>query len=215
MPELDFKVLGAEPMLYAAAPQLALKLAVVNRGGEAIHGAMLRCQVQIEATRRRYEPRDQPGLLDLFGDPPQWGRTLRTLQWTQSQLLLPAFQGEMTIDLPLPCSSDFNVLAAKYFHALEGGSVPLCLLFSGAVFYRGDASALQVAQVNWDQETHFDLPVQTWKETLDHFFPNTAWLYLRRDVFTRLTHFKSQHAIPTWDQALERLLEAAGEEVAP
>lgn len=214
MPELDFRVTGAEPMLYAAAPQLALKLCVTNRGGETIHGAMLRCQVQIEATRRHYEPHDQPGLLDIFGEAPQWSRTLRKLQWAQTQLMLPAFTAETTIDLPLPCSSDFNILAAKYFQALEGGTVPVCLLFSGAIFYRGAASALQVAQVSWEKEATFDLPVQTWKETVEHFFPNTAWLYLRRDLFARLAQFKSQHGIPTLDQALERLLETAEEKVA-
>lgn len=214
MPELDFKIEGAEPMIHAAAPQLALKLRVTNRGAEAIHGALLRCQVQIEAARRRYETRDQPGLLDFFGEPPQWGRTLRTLHWVQTQLLLPAFQGETAIDLPLPCSGDFNILAAKYFYALEDGSVPLRLLFSGAIFYRGDEAALQVAQVSWEKEAGFDLPVRIWKETLEHYFPNTAWLAMRRDVFTRLAQYQRLHGLTSWDQTLERLLEAAGEGVA-
>jgi hypothetical protein len=41
---------------------------------------------------------------------------------------------------------------------------------------------------------------------MDIYYPNTAWLCLRRDVFQRLYRYKIAHAIPTWEQALERML---------
>ena len=44
---------------------------------------------------------------------------------------------------------------------------------------------------------------------MDHYYPNTAWLCLRRDVFDRLYRYKMQRGIPTWEQALECLLVAS------
>ena len=54
---------------------------------------------------------------------------------------------------------------------------------------------------------------------MDLYYPNTAWLCLRKDVFDRLHEYKMRRGIATWEQAVERVLadaEAkAGEEVAP
>lgn len=41
---------------------------------------------------------------------------------------------------------------------------------------------------------------------IDLYYPNSAWLCLRRDVFDRLSRFKMQQGIPTWEQTLELLL---------
>jgi hypothetical protein len=48
---------------------------------------------------------------------------------------------------------------------------------------------------------------------MDIYYPNCAWLSLRRDVFERLYNYKVQRSIPTWEEALEHLL-AAQEEPA-
>jgi hypothetical protein len=79
-------------------------------------------------------------------------------------------------------------------------------MFSGTVFYAGEDGALQVAPISWEQETTFRLPQITWRGMMDSYYPNTAWLSLRRDVFERLYQYKMQHGIPTWEQALERML---------
>ena len=44
------------------------------------------------------------------------------------------FTGATEIDLPVACTYDFEVAAAKYFHSLDGGEIPIVLLFSGTVF---------------------------------------------------------------------------------
>jgi hypothetical protein len=41
---------------------------------------------------------------------------------------------------------------------------------------------------------------------MDSYYPNTAWVCLRRDVFDRLNQYKMQHAIPTWEQVMEAML---------
>jgi hypothetical protein len=215
-PNLHFQVEQAEPMRFAAAPQLVFRLRVTQRAGAApalIHSIALRCQLRIEPARRRYQPGEQARLRDLFGEPHRWGETLRGLLWTHAYVTVPSFTGATQAELPVPCTYDFNVAATKYFYALEDGEVPLTLLFSGTVFHAADDGRLQVAQVPWDQEADFRLPVRVWQEMMDHYYPNSAWLCLRRDVFDRLDQFKRQHGLPTWEQALEQLLPATTEAV--
>ncbi|HLJ48693.1 MAG TPA: DUF6084 family protein [Bryobacteraceae bacterium] len=215
MPDLSFSITGAEAVPYAVSPQLALKLQIDNADREQrIQSVLLQCQIQIEATRRRYEANEKSGLLDLFGEPHRWGQTLRGMLWTQVAVNVRPFQGATKVDIPVACTFDFNVAATKYFHALEGGEVPLVSLFSGTIFYHDAQSGLQVAQIPWEKEARYRLPVDVWKRVIDHYYPNTAWVTLRRDVFDRLRDFKSRESIPTFEQAVERLLSGVGEGVA-
>ncbi len=171
----------------------------------------LRCQVRIEPAKRRYEAHQQGRLLDLFGTPERWGQTLRPMLWTHVSTVVPPFKGNTAVDLPVPCSYDFNLAATKYFHALDGGDIPLCFLFSGTIFYEAAEGALQVAQVPWENQASFRLPAATWRELMELHYPNTAYLCLRKDVFDRLDQYRSRRGLPSWEQALERLLVAAEE----
>ena len=207
MPDLSFQIECAEVTAYSATPQLTFKLRLTSTTPEErIHTVALRCQLQIEVTRRRYTASDQQALLDLFGEPERWGQTLKNLLWTHASVVVPSFLGSTVADVPVPCTFDFNVAATKYFYGLTDGEVPLNFLFSGTVFYaRADAS-LQVAPISWEKEARFRLPVKVWREMMDSYYPNSAWLCLRRDVFERLYHYKMRKGIPTWEQALEIVL---------
>jgi hypothetical protein len=55
------------------------------------------------------------------------------------------------------------------------------------------------------------LPVGVWRELMAHPYPNAAWLCLRRDVFGRLRRFQAALALPTCEQAIEKLLPTGGE----
>jgi Family of unknown function (DUF6084) len=212
MPDLNFEVERAEVLPFAVVPVMVFKLRVTNRNaGEPVHNVMLRCQIQIEATRRRYSAEDQGRLLDLFGEPERWGETLRSMLWTHASAVVSSFTGSAVVDLQVPCTFDFNVAATKYFAGIDDGEVPLALLFSGTVFYEAGDGALQVSQIPWDKEAHYRLPVRLWKEMMDTYYPNSAWLCLRRDVFERLYQYKVRKGIPTWEQALESILPEAEE----
>jgi len=214
MPDLSFSVEEAEAVPFAAQPTLALKLHVTNAlPEETIHTVALRAQIQIDSPRRHYSAEEKQGLLDLFGEPERWSRTLRPMLWTHASTVIPSFARETTADLQVTCTFDFNVAATKYLHAVSDGDVPLNLLFSGTVFYIGAADMLQVAPISWDKEARFRLPIRIWREMMDIYYPNCAWLSLRRDVFDRLYNYKVQRSIPTWEEALEHLL-AAQEEPA-
>jgi hypothetical protein len=214
MPDLNFQVEGAEALPFAEAPFLTFKVRVANqRAEEPVQSVMLRCQIMIEAKRRRYCAQEQARLFDLFGEPDRWGQTLRGMLWTHINVAVPPFTGSTVVDLPVPCTFDFNVASTKYFAGLEEGEVPLCLLFSGTIFYASDDGGLQVSQIPWEKETHYRLPVKVWKEMMDIYYPNSAWLCLRRDVFDRLYRYKVRQGLPTWEQALERLLVVTEENI--
>jgi len=207
MPDLSFEVENAEAVPFAAAPLLTFKLRVSNRyAEEPIHTIALRCQIMIDPARRRYQDEDQERLRDLFGEPERWGQTVRPMLWTHASLVVTAFTGSDVVDLPVPCTFDFNIAATKYFAGLTDGEVPLNMLFSGTIFYANDEGALQVTQIPWDKEARYRLPVQVWKQMMEFYYPNSAWLSLRKDVFDRLYRYKVRRGIPTWEQALESIL---------
>jgi hypothetical protein len=208
MPDLRFQIESANVVPFAAVPMLAFQLQIKNAmADERIHTIALRCQIQLEVTRRRYAPREQERLLDLFGQPDRWSQTLRSLLWTHANVVVPGFAGANTVvDLQVPCTFDFNVAATKYFEALTDGEIPLLMLFSGTVFYAPPDSPLQVAPISWEQEARYKLPVELWRKMMESYYPNSVWINLRRDIFDRLYLYKMQHGIPTWEQALEHAL---------
>jgi hypothetical protein len=215
MPDLEFQVEKAEPLSAAATPTLRFKLRIANAGPDMlpIRSILLHCQIRIEPARRRYEAHEQDQLVDLFGKPEQWSRSLRSMLWSQTSVVVGPFTDRIIVDLLVPCSFDLTVASSKYFYSLQEGEVSLSLLFSGSIFYEADDGRLQVTQIPWEKEAVYRLPVQTWKQLMDLYYPNSAWLCLRKDVFDRLYEYKSRRCLPTWEQALDRLLSAAEEQV--
>lgn len=214
MPDLRFSFERVEAEPFAVTPQLAFVLRLTDSTpDETIHTVALRAQVQLETTRRLYNAQEQKSLRDLFGEPERWGQTLKMFLWTHTSTIVPAFSGTTLVNLPVPCTFDFNVAATKYFAGLEGGDVPLCVQFSGTVFYAHDGGPLQVMPIPWDKEVRFRMPVKVWKELMEAFYPGSAWLCLERDAFEHLYRYKVEHGIPTWEQALESLFRTAEEEV--
>lgn len=207
MPDLDFKIEGAAVVPFAAAPSLAFKLRIHNHPAEEmVHTIALRCQIQLEVTRRQYFPEEQKRVLDLFGEPERWSQTLRNLLWTHASVVVPGFNNSTVAELPVPCTLDFNLAATKYFEGLREGEVPLCFQFSGTVFYAGADGALQVAPISWQKEARFRLPVQLWRDMMDNYYPKSVWLRLPRNIFDRLNQYRMQQAIPTWEALLESLI---------
>jgi len=214
MPDLQFTVESAEAVPFAATPLMAFKVRIVNDShDEVIHTIALRAQIQIEATRRKYDATEQSRLSDLFGEPDRWGQTLRSMLWTHASVIVPGFRGSRLADVLVPCTFDFNIAATKYFNGVTGGDLPLCFQFSGTVFYMGEDETLQVAPISWDKESKFRLPVKAWKDLMETYYPNSAWLSLRRDTFERLQQYKMREGIPTWEEVLERALNALPETV--
>ena len=138
MTELTFTVLDVVPEPYAAAPNLTARLRIEEAGRRA-RCTRSRCAARCGSSRSAAATTDAEaaGLLDLFGDRERWAETLRPFLWMQCTTMVQGFTGSTEIDLPLPCTYDFEVAGVTYLHALRDGEIPLVLLFSGTVFTRG------------------------------------------------------------------------------
>jgi hypothetical protein len=211
-PELEFSIERVEPLRFAAVPTLGFGVRIERVGGPKVRSIALNAQIRIAATRRPYDPATQERLIELFGGPEVWARGLRSLPWTNAVGQVPPFDDSTVLELEVACTYDFEVAASKYLHALSDGEVPLELLFSGTVFYSGAQGALQVTLVPWEKEATYRMPVRVWREMLDHYFPNSAWLRLRRDSFDRLYAYRSRNALPSWERVVDALLDEAQEE---
>ncbi|MEA2784237.1 MAG: hypothetical protein QOF71_341 [Candidatus Eremiobacteraeota bacterium] len=205
MSELSFFVTGAQPERYAAAPQLTLRVRAAETSGVPVYAMTLRAQIRIEPQLRRYEEGESDRLRELFGGPERYGDTLKSLLWTHVSQTVLAFEGETEFDLTIPCSYDFEVAAHKYLTALREGEIPLIVMFSGTVFVRGADGGVQAELVPWSCEARYRLPVAVWRDTMDAYFPNSAWLRIDRDTFDELNRFKIAGGFPTWEAAFARL----------
>ncbi len=130
------------------------------------------------------------------------------LLWTQATLVVAPFQGATVADLLVPCTYDFDVAAAKYLSGVRDGEIPLDLLFSGTVFYAGPGGALQINRISWNAEAAYRLPVSVWRDTMERYFPGSAWLRLDRAAFDRLVAFRARHALTDWEAVVDALLPA-------
>jgi hypothetical protein len=207
VPRLAFAVRDAARVEHTAVPTLRFALAIEAHDERPIRSVALDAQIQIAARRRGYDAAAHDRLFELFGPAAGWGTTLRTMLWTRANVVVAPFTGATVVPLDVTCTYDLEVAASRYFDALPDGEVPLEFLFSGTVFYSAPDGRLQTARISWEAEAEFQLPVAVWKDVMEHAFPDTAWLRIRKRSFDRLCAFKSRNALATWEDAIDLLLE--------
>ncbi|WP_063057724.1 DUF6084 family protein [Nocardia sienata] len=205
-----FAVLEIAPQPYSAAPILSARVGIASLADDPVHAIALRAQVRIQPSRRRYSDEEGAGLTDLFGTRDRWRDTQRSFLWMHCATMVPGFSGGAEVDMPMPCTYDFEVTGSKYLHALREGSVPLLFLFSGTVFIKG-SGGFAIQQIPWDREDTFDMPVSVWQELMAAHYPNAGWVRLHRDTLDELAAYKSGHGLLGFDDAVTRLLALAEE----
>lgn len=205
-PKLRIDVEDADVQERAAVPTLRFALYIENTEGVPIRSLTLETRIDVAAPRRHYGEVERERLVELFGSPDQWSTSLRSLQWTHTTMSIPSFTGSVQVDMSVGCTYDFDVAVVKYFQALEEGEIPLQFLFSGSIFYAGGDGRLQIARIPWDTEAQFRMPVGVWRKMMDHYFPGSALLQLRRDTVDRLYAYKARHTLQTLDDAVDALL---------
>ncbi|GBE66527.1 hypothetical protein MFM001_29890 [Mycobacterium sp. MFM001] len=210
--DLAFAVVDVAPEPYAVTPSLTARVEVSMSAEEPVHAIALRAQVRIEPLRRSYSDDEAAGLTDLFGLRERWATTQRTFLWQHCTAMVPGFTGATEAALPLPCTYDFEVAAAKYFHALRDGAVPLLFLFSGTVFTAG-TRGLSVQQVPWECEDRYDMPVAVWRDLIRQHYPSSGWVRLSHDTAAALAAYKSAHGLLSIEDAVTALLAMARQEV--
>jgi len=208
-PDPEFAILGARAVRYAAAPMLALDLQVSEPSGRQVYMVALTIQLMIEPARRRYDHATRERLIELFGAPERWAVTTRSLVWAKLDVLVPAFTGSTTVSVPVAYHYDLELAAAKYLHSLPDGEAPLALHFNGMIYYPAEDGGLQMVLVPWTKSIEFRMPVTVWKETIEHYYPNTGWVALRSQTLEALQRAKLERGLATIDACVEQLLDEA------
>jgi Family of unknown function (DUF6084) len=207
VPEPDFAVIGVRQVRYAASPMLALDLQVSEPSGRPVYMLALKVQLMIEPARRDYDGATRERLAELFGPPERWATTTRSLIWSQLDVVVPAFTGQTTVAVPIACHYDLELAASKYLHALPGGEAPLALHFNGMIYYQAPGGGLQMVLVPWNKSIDFRMPVSVWRETIEHYYPNTGWVAVRTQTLEALQREKLARGLATYDDCLQALLE--------
>lgn len=210
-PELSVSVEGVEVVRHAIAPTLRFFLAADDLSGREVYTVALSAQLHIEPGKRRYDDAAKEGLRDLFGEPERWPATAHPFLWSRVDLLVPSFLGRAKFDLLVQCTYDHEVASAKYLASLEDGDVPLTFHFSGTVLYRGDADRLQMVQMPWDDSAAFALPVRTWRDMIEAYYPQSGWIRLHSDTLAILRREAAERGLPSLDACVLDLLSERGE----
>jgi hypothetical protein len=206
--ELSFAVVCAAAEPNCAAPTLCFRIRIQSAPAQAVHAILLRCVVLIDPRRRQYTPGEQESLKDVFGERQRWADTLSALIWARNTINVAAFEGSTVIEVPVSCTYDFEVAAAKYLHALEAGEVPLRFQFSGTVFARA-GDGFSVHQVAWDREASYRLPVNIWRDVMEAYFPDSAWIRVPRPTLDALRRHQAHHGFTNWEETIGALMGSA------
>ena len=206
-PEPEFRVLGASGRPHAALPTLDFDIHVSETSGRQVYLLALSAQVMIEPARRSYDAQTRARLVELFGPEERWSMTSRSLLWTQVDALVPSFTGATTFRLPIILSYDHELVAAKYFHSVRDGELPLAFNFNGTIYYRADDGRLQITLVPWSCSAEFRMPVSVWHELIDRYYPQTAWVTLRAETLDALRREKARRGATSIDACVAQLLE--------
>ena len=218
-PSLGFAVTGADHDPCSVGPTLRLHTTITESTGTRVHALALRAQVRLEPSGRRYGREQQRRLVELFGEPARWGRTLVPMQLATVSTVTPGFDAEHATVLEIPLTSDTEVAATRYFRGVAGPDVdadtgageiaPLRLLFSGTVFYEAPGG-VQIGLIPWHSEATFGLPITTWTAMMAAHHGGETWLRVGPRTLAGLSAWRAARALPTWEQTFDALLAAAG-----
>lgn len=206
VPEPEFSVLGAEAIRFAAAPTLEFSGHVSEPQGREVYTIALTAQIMIDPARRSYDDATRERLVDLFGAPERWGTTTQSLLWAEVGVLVPAFTGATAFRLPIQCNYDLELAATKYLYSLPDGDVALTFHFTGTIFYRGEEGRMQIVKVPWECTTRFAMPIATWREMTEHYYPSTGWVALGDETLAALSARKAARGLHSFDATVSELL---------
>lgn len=79
------------------------------------------------------------------------------------------------------------------------------------IFYRDVRDQLQIARIPFTTEASGQVPLSLVRSLRDRYYPGTAWLRMPRATLERLIEYKRAAGIPSWEGAVDRLLDATDE----
>jgi hypothetical protein len=75
------------------------------------------------------------------------------------------------------------------------------------VYHRGPDGRLQMVLIPWSAVARFDLPWQVWHDAMAGYYPGGGWVALETLTMERLTAFRADHGLKSYDQVIQRLLD--------
>jgi hypothetical protein len=210
----EFEILGATWVPDTSAPMIRFDLRAGEPSGREVFTIALTAQINVDPALRSYDPETRERLVELFGEPDRWPATTHSFLWAHASCLVPSFVGETKFSLTVPCTYDLELAAARYFCGIRDGEIPLSFHFTGSILHRGPDGRVQVILVPWSCSSQWKMPISTWREMMDYFYPNGAWACLHSDTADALTKLKTERGLPSIDAAITMLLREAGH-VAP
>ncbi len=211
VPEPEFTILDVEAVRHAAAPALRFTAQVTEPRGREVYAIALKVQIMLEPAKRSYDDATRERLVELFGDPERWAATTRSFLWAELDVLVAGFTGATAFPVPMQCTYDLELAAAKYLHSLPGGHAPLAFNFTGTIFYRADEGRMQIVKVPWDSAARYEMPVSTWREMMDHYYPGGGWVRLDESTLGSLGREKARRGLPSFDATVAAMLAEDGE----
>ena len=170
--------------------------AIDSRAAHAIRSVLLDVQIQIAAPAAVYDPGRAGAAGRAVRRARALGHTLRTLLWLRTTVVVPPFTGATVVDL------------RRAVHLrLRGHGVALPRTRSTTARCRSSscsagpsstpapAGALQTARIALGREAEYRLPVAVWRETMDSYFPGSAWLRLRPRRLRPAVAYRARHAL--------------------
>lgn len=203
----SFEVVGARVPKLAAAPTLAFDLEVEDRSERQVFTISLAVQIAIEPAQRRYDEETRERLTELLGEPGRIGAPTRTMPWARVDVLVQPFSGRTTVAVPVLCNYDLEIAATNYFRSIVDGEVPLVFHFNGSVYYQGEDGRMQIVQISWEESSSYRMPIEIWQRMIAAHYPYRGWVPAAQDTVERLRRYKLEQGLPSYEAALERLLD--------
>jgi hypothetical protein len=208
-PEITIEILGAGHEPFAAQPTLRFELSVFEPTDRPIYAIALKAQIMFDPARRDYDAPTRETLFEIFGAPERWPSTTRSFLWCHSSAMVDSFTGATTFGLEVPCTSDLEIVAARYVSALPDGDVPLTMHFTGRILYSGPERQVQVVHLPWSLSAQYRMPVTVWKNMIKHHHGNSGFVLLHDDTITQLGKHKRSRGLHSYDAVVLDLLEHA------
>ena len=119
---------------------------------------------------------EQEQLKELFGETERWSKSLHPLLWANINVNVPAFTGSTVVDVPVPCTFDFNVAMTKYILRTRRWRDSHHAALQRDRFLRRPHRACRWRRFRGIVRPAIGCRFSVWKEMMDLYYPNTAWL---------------------------------------
>ena len=197
---LRFACTGARPEPYAAGPSLQLDLRVSDGQRARVHAVALRTPDPDRAAPPPLHRAEEADGWSTCSASRPVGRDAQPAAARHRRApRCRASPGSTTVPLAVPLTYDLDIAATKYFHGLADGEVPLLLLFSGTVFYAGAGRA---CRSGWCRGTRRRRTGCRWRcggRRWTRTSRTPAGCGCAAAPWTRCRAYRSEHALPTWD----------------